>query len=95
MGGTSNALIGEPWNGLGLCHQCHAWAESRRDTARLLGWLTPAPHPTAPFWTHPWGWLVWVLLDDDPPCWCVTPTHTTDPHRLAAVEIYQARRSTR
>lgn len=73
MGGTTNTLIGEPWNGLALCRRCHAWAESNRDHARTLGWLTPTPSPDAPYWTSHYGWCVWVLLDDGPATWCIAP----------------------
>ena len=94
MGGTSNALIGEPWNGAALCALCHSWTESHREVARLLGWLTPTPSPDVPFWTRPWGWAVWVLLDDGPPCWCVLPVTSPGPAHDRAVTTYCHERNT-
>lgn len=73
MGGTSNRDVGAPWNGLPTCRTCHRVAESRRDLARTLGWLTARPDPHTPFWTVRLGWCRWVLLDDGPPCWCIRP----------------------
>ena len=90
MGGTSNPDIGVPWNGLGLCRSCHAWAESHRATARALGWLTVRPSPTAPYWTCRYGWCTWTLLDDAPPCWCVAPFQSPpSPDGAAAIHTYQ------
>lgn len=97
MGGTSNVLIEQPWNGLALCGDgvrgCHGWAESHRDTARLLGWLTPTPTPDAPCWTRVWGWVVWVLLDDEPATWCVRPVEPPSPDAERAVTTYRRERT--
>lgn len=75
IGGTSNAAIRQPWNGLPVCRSCHRIAESRRSLARDLGWLTARPDPDEPFWTFRLGWCRWVLLDAETryATWCVAP----------------------
>ena len=95
-GGTSNRAVGAPFNGLPLCGFHHRWAESHRAHAALLGWLTPAPPPDAPFWTSAFGWCRWVLLTDGPPCWCVQPFQPSPgpPHDDAA-RAFQAKEKPR
>lgn len=75
MGGTRNPDIGAPFNGVALCRRCHWLAESRRDRARLLGWLTPTASPHVPCWTASLGWCTWTLLDPGTrlATWCVRP----------------------
>lgn len=90
IGGTSNAAIRQPWNGLPVCRSCHRIAESRRSLARDLGWLTTRPDPDEPFWTCRLGWCRWVLLDDGPTCWCIQPFQTPpSPGRDAAARAFQ------
>lgn len=75
MGGTSNRDVGAPFNGVALCRRCHGLAESRRDRARLLGWITPTADPTVPYWTVTLGWCTWTMLDPGTTdaAWCVRP----------------------
>lgn len=90
VGGTNNPEIGQPWNGIGLCHTCHRIAESRRALARALGWLTPTPTADVPYWTCRYGWCTWTLLGDGPPCWCVAPFQSPpSPEATAAIHTYQ------
>ena len=91
-GGTRNTSIGEPFNGVALCHTHHTWAETHRDTARHLGWLTPHPHPDHPYWTLQWGWIAWTLLDDGQPCWCIRLVNP--PPGPAAAAVHSIPRST-
>ena len=59
-GGTRRVEVGAPYNGVGLCQREHAWAESHRTQATLLGWLR---------WTllddHPPP--CWCITHTDPP----------------------------
>lgn len=95
-GGTSNAAIGQPWNGLATCSFHHAWIESHRAHARLLGWLTTHPDPAVPYWTRIYGWCSWVLLNDDgPPCWAVRPFQPAPgPDAHAAVRAFLRQETT-
>ena len=76
MGGTSNALIGHPTNGVALCGSgstgCHGWAEANPVHALDLGWRVNRhgiPH-IVPWWTR-YGWRQWqsdlTVMAVDPP----------------------------
>lgn len=68
MGGSSNAGLGHPANGLALCGSgttgCHGWTEANPAVAALLGWrLTPGEDPLeAPYYDAVLGWR--RVLDD-------------------------------
>ena len=71
MGGSSDAAVGDPANGVPLCRSCHRWAETRRDEARRIGWLlAPGDDPAGvPWWASSWGFVRWVVEDDG--CWLI------------------------
>ena len=61
-GGTSDASIGHPANGVPLCGSgttlCHGWAEAHPTDAALLGWrLEAGDDPLkSPLYLRPYGW---------------------------------------
>jgi 5-methylcytosine-specific restriction protein A len=63
MGGSKAPDTNTASNGLALCFPCHAWTESKRESAEQFGWLVPQGKSPAevPVLRHGCDW---VLLDD-------------------------------
>lgn len=97
MGGTSEASIGHPANGVPLCGDgvrgCHGWTEANPRDARLLGWaLAPGEDPLeAPYFDRLYGWRRWTV---DAVLEYVDPEEDLLDleDRLAAVARYRAAR---
>jgi hypothetical protein len=69
MGGVAGVglAVNRPSALVRVCLSCHAWAESERDAARVLGLLVPRPDvpAEAPVYLSPVYGPGWYLLNDE------------------------------